>query len=103
MRLCDCWGVIMGHFLFAETTNMRVRSWFSSITFRHIPSTTFAIALFLGASLTALAQSKVVTTTSLAVSSSSGSVTTVASGTVVALKATVTPASGILGPGQVNF
>lgn len=93
----------MGHFSFAQKANSCVRSWFSSVTFEQIPSTTFAIALFLGVSLAASAQTKVVTTTSLSVSSSSGTVTTVASGTILTLKATVKPASGTIGPGQVNF
>ncbi len=96
-------GTIMGYVSSAYAAILRVRSWFSSITFRNIHSTSFAIALFLSACLAAPAQSKVITSTVLSVSSSSGPVTTVPSGTVVTLTATLTPASGKIPAGQVNF
>ncbi|HMG86249.1 MAG TPA: FG-GAP-like repeat-containing protein [Terracidiphilus sp.] len=59
--------------------------------------------MFLTASLAAPAQSKVLTTTTLAVSSSSGPVTTVPSGTIITLTAKVTPASGTIRAAQVTF
>jgi sugar lactone lactonase YvrE len=55
------------------------------------------------AGTTAAVAQKVATTTSLAVSSASGPVTSVSYGTAVTLTATVTPASGVLAAGQVNF
>ena len=48
-------------------------------------------------------QSKVATTTTLALTTSSGAAVTVPAGTVVTFTATVTPASGSITAGQVNF
>jgi sugar lactone lactonase YvrE len=80
-----------------------VSSWFSSRPFRLISSTNVAIALWLAMGVVASAQSKVATTTALAVTTSAGSSTSVPTGTVVTLTATVTPASGAIKTGQVNF
>lgn len=49
------------------------------------------------------AQAQVTTSVALAVTTASGPVTTVSQGTVVTLTATVTPASGSITSGQVNF
>jgi hypothetical protein len=57
----------------------------------------------LGASETAPAQARTATTTTLAVTSSNGPVTTVPSGAVVTLTATVKAGSSLVSPGQVNF
>ncbi|WP_109488638.1 FG-GAP-like repeat-containing protein [Occallatibacter savannae] len=85
-------------------TTHSVLSWFSSRT----PSLknraalpALALAFISGGD--AAAQSKIATTITLAVSTSAGSTTSVPSGTVVTLAATVTPASGSIGAGQVNF
>ncbi len=92
----------MGNLSPAKAASLCVKSWFSSIS-SHIRLTNFAVAVLIAAALSAPAQAKVTTTIALAVSSSSGPVTTVPFGTAVTLTATVTPASGTIGAGQVNF
>ncbi len=80
----------------------RVAAWFST-SCRYIVSKRVIFALLLGACVGAFAQGQVSTTTSLALTSGSGSVSTVSAGTVVTFTASVTSGSGAIQIGQVNF
>lgn len=84
-------------------TTRSVLSWFSSRSCLVKLTVLFLGAISLVAAHDAYAQSKVATTTALAVSTSAGSNASAPSGTVVTLTATVRPASGTLTAGQVNF
>jgi sugar lactone lactonase YvrE len=82
---------------------LRTRSWFSSKKFQLLPVAGVAAALLLNASSVALAQGKPASTTVLSMTANGNPATSVPSGTVVTLTATVTAASGLLKTGQVNF
>ena len=92
-RLCCC----------ACTRSLRFGFWLSLKSRGRVSSVYFGIALLLLLSVGAESQSKVATTTTLALTTNGGSNTTVAMGTVVTLTATVSPASGRIGTGQVIF
>jgi hypothetical protein len=84
-------------------TTRFVLSWYSSCSSLQNLTALLFVTISLVAAHHAEAQSKVATTTALAVSTSAGSNTSAPSGTVVTLTATVTPASSTLTAGQVYF
>lgn len=78
----------------------RFRCWFSSV----LQPKPFLLAIpLLLTSAVSTAQGKIATTTVLAVTANAAATSSVPVGTVLTLTATVTPASGKIGAGQVNF
>ena len=87
----------------AYVRSLGFKSWFSSTAFKQISPICLSLALLLSMSVRANGQSKTPTTTTLALTTNGGSNATVALGTVVTLTATVSPTSGAMSAGQVNF
>jgi len=102
----ELFGVISMSILrcYADAATRRAQSApaFTSLRSRSTQKLCLAF-LFICVCMAAAAQSKVATTTTLALTTSSGPAKSVSSGTVVTLTATVTPASGTIKAGQVNF